>query len=236
MAATLFLAACSSATVVSSEDRVTEQRSDANGAGANDAPDAEASEGDSQDSTDTSDDDASDSDATNSDASDSDVADNDPSDSDASDSDASDDDERPQTPQQLEESEGFGLGGAEQLDGLRADCEDGSNLACDVLFQLSDFDTEEEAVALSCGGRSDTATLFCTEGIDAATEEFFFDPDSSGVSDIVDQCVEFADMTACDFLFFRSPIGSDLEALGGTCGGRVEVAVPDCRTFLRTAE
>ena len=251
MAAVLFLAACSSATVVSS-DRISGDATASASADSNDSDaaddaanmsetlgtdaegsgpqDSDAQEGDSQGS------DTADSDAQDSGTQDSDAQDSGAREGDTQDSGTADENERPQTPQELEEIDGFGIGSAEQLEGLRADCEDGSDQACDILFQISDAGSAEEAFALSCGGRSDTATLFCTEGIDAATEEFFFDPDSSGVSDIVDQCVEFADMTACDFLFFRSPIGSDLEALGGTCGGRVEVAVPDCRTFLRTAE
>jgi hypothetical protein len=39
-------------------------------------------------------------------------------------------------------------------------------------------------------------------------------------------------MTACDFLYYRSPIGSQLEEIGSTCGGRINVALPDCRSTI----
>ena len=129
-------------------------------------------------------------------------------------------------------SEGFGLGGAAQLESLLVDCESGSDLACDILFQLSDFDSEEEVAATTCGGRSDITVVFCTPDVNAEGQTSVFDITSDGLDAVVIACTDGSDMTACDFLYFRSPIGSELEAIGATCGDRVEVAVPDCRTAL----
>lgn len=130
-----------------------------------------------------------------------------------------------------EEEAGFGLGGAVQLASLLADCEADSDQACDILFQLSAVDSIEEAAALSCGGRSETETPFCTEGVEADGEQLHFDESSPGLSQIVIDC-EGGDMTACDFLYYRSPLGSTYEETGNSCGGRTDVALPDCRTFF----
>jgi len=142
------------------------------------------------------------------------------------------DDDEPTTPRDLEEAAGFGLGGAEQLGSLLVDCERDSDMACDVLFQISAFDSVEEAAALMCGGRSDVEVVFCTEGIENAPGQLFFDIDSEGLDRVLSLCEDDGDMTACDLLFFRSPVESELEEIGATCGGRVNVAVPDCRTAL----
>lgn len=231
----LVLGACSSTNVVGDDEQAaadTEATTtpDAdNAANAADDGDSTGQEGDASDN-DAVDDSASDGSDDEDDGSDtaddaSDESDNDDASDDASDeSDDGDPD--------LGDGSGFGLGGAEQLESLLADCEDGSDLACDVLFQISAFDSSEETAALSCGGRSDTTVVFCTEGVEALPDELVFDPDSDGIDAVVDQCVDDGDMTACDFLFYRSPIDSELQEVGGTCGGRITVAVPDCRTAL----
>lgn len=134
-------------------------------------------------------------------------------------------------PRDVEENSGFGLGGEDQIAGLMADCEADSDLACDILYQLSEFDSDEEALAIRCGGRSDVDVLFCTDDIQNEGEFLHFDVESPGLVDLVTACEE-GDMTACDFLYFRSPIGSTFEQIGNTCGGRTSVALPDCRTLF----
>ena len=193
-AAALFVAACSSTTVVARDER----------------PAAEASS-DADGTTDSTPDEDTDAEA-------------------ASDPDAATEDIEAEI--ERAKVDGFGLGGAEQLDSLLDDCEQSSDLACDVLFQLSAFDTVEETTALTCGGRSENTVEFCTEGIESQGDSPAFEIDSEGLDAVVELCTDDADMTACDFLFYRSPVGSEFEQLGGTCGGRVAVAVPDCRTFL----
>jgi len=222
-AVALLFGACSSTTVVARDDRsgvppATDSTADSSTT--DNASDSESSVG-TEDASETADT---------------------PADADESSDDDTDDDDRGardeddgnelSTPRELEEAEGFGLGGAEQLAGLQADCESGNDMACDILFELSGFDSAEEAVALSCGGRSDTPAIFCTEGVSSIADELVFDLESEGLADIVELCEDDADFTACDFLYFRSPFESEFEEIGATCGGRVQVAVPDCRTFL----
>lgn len=142
----------------------------------------------------------------------------------------------PSSARDLQTAPGFRLGGAEQLDALSNDCIDGNDLACDILFQVSGFDSDEEETAVTCGGRSEIEVTFCTDGIDVDGAELVFAENSEGLAGIITACRDAGDMTACDFLFFRSPLGSDTEIIGATCGERVEVAIPDCRTFLSEAE
>lgn len=123
----------------------------------------------------------------------------------------------------------FGLGGDDQIASLLADCEDGSDMACDILYSTSPVGSDEEATALTCGGRSDVEVRFCTEGIESAFGNVWFAESSPGLPAALASC-EDGDMTACDFLYFRSEIGSEYEEVGNTCGGRTAVALPDCRT------
>jgi len=219
-AATVFLAACSSTTVVASDERATA------------APTDDSTQADT-DSDDTDSDDTESADRADSDTPDSDTQDE----ADPADDAAADDDDRggrddTPTPREVDIAEGFGLGGAEQLQGLLADCEDGNDLACDILYQISAFDSVEEDAAVTCGGRTDTAVTFCTAGIDAGEDELVFDPDSAGLERVIEACQVDGNMTACDFLYYRSPLDSEFQEIGGTCGGRVNVAVPDCRSII----
>ena len=124
----------------------------------------------------------------------------------------------------------FGIGGSDQIDSLVTDCQAGSDQACDILYQVTTDGSAEEAVAIDCGGRGEAIeTLFCTAGVRGAIGSLYFDEESKALPGIADDC-ESGDMTACDFLFFRSPVGSEYEAMGNTCAGLIEVALPDCRT------
>ena len=209
-AAALFVAACSSTTVVVRDDRAsatepstTVEAGDESETTVDDDPAQDPDEGDAGE------------------LSDADEADR-----------GTRGDSEPRTPRELVDAAGFGLGGAEQLDSLFVDCEGGMDLACDILLLLSEFESPEESAALNCGGRSDTEVDFCTSDIEAQPDELVFKINSEGLAGIVTACEVDADMTACDFLYYRSPLGSDFQDVGGTCGGRVGVAVPDCRTLL----
>ena len=46
-----------------------------------------------------------------------------------------------------------------------------------------------------------------------------------------DDCAE-GDGAACDYLYFRSPIGSDYESFGDTCGRRFESSIELCEETL----
>lgn len=120
----------------------------------------------------------------------------------------------------------------EQVRSLIADCESNSDLACDILLSISVPDSDNEAIALACGGRDAALDAFCTDDIDVTSEDsIWFDEDSAGLPALVTAC-EDGDMTSCDFLYFRSDFDSELEQIGNTCGGRIDVAIPDCRTAL----
>lgn len=240
LVAALVLSACSSTTVVSRDERAAgepQQDAVAGTGGGSDGDDTVASDddGDGDDSGDgdpdadeSNEDDSNDEAATGDEDTDgADSPDDDDSGDDGSDGDDGDGDEF-----DLGDGEGFGLGGSAQVDSLLADCEDGSDLACDVLFQISAFNSPEEEAAVTCGGRSDTEVTFCADGVQALPDQLVFDPDSEGIESIVELCQDDGDMTACDFLYYRSPLESEFEEIGTTCGGRVSVAVPDCRTLL----
>jgi len=219
--AALFLAACSSNTVVARDERATNVGEDTIETSDDSTTSDIGAAADDEEPDDNSDpDDSSDPDA--------DVEDGDDSDADAEDDGDNDRGGR----ETVDDSDGFGLGGAEQLQGLLDDCEGDNDLACDILFQISEFDSEEEAAALTCGGRSETEVAFCTADIDAGDDGLVFDTDSAGLDRVVEACEDEANMTACDFLFYRSPLDSEFQEIGGTCGGRVDVAIPDCRTFV----
>lgn len=214
--AALFASACGSTTVVAREDRPA-------GAAENDSASVEEAEPDSTepDATETDTSDATDDPSDDADGGEDGVDDGD-------DGEAPDAEPTAAPPRALEEDSGFGLGGDAQVAGLVDDCIDGSDLACDVLYQLTEFDSPEEEIALTCGGRSAVTMIFCTEGIEA-DDTTAFSPDSEALPQLVTDC-EVGDMTACDFLYFRSPINSEWEEIGNTCAGRTSVALPDCRT------
>lgn len=121
---------------------------------------------------------------------------------------------------------------AQRVASLVRDCVEGNDLACDILFQVTEARSPEEAVALDCGGRGfDDSRGFCTAGVSRDKGDFFFNESSPALPGIADDCRE-GDMTACDFLYFRSEFESDYEDLGDGCGDRVQIAVPDCRTLF----
>ena len=124
------------------------------------------------------------------------------------------------------------LGDDELIEAWSAECLDGSDLACDVLFTITERGSEAEEIARTCGGRSDVEVRFCTPDIDPFEDRLWFSADSAGLPDVVADC-ESGDLISCDFLYFRSEVGSSYEELGNSCGGRVAIAVPDCRSALR---
>ena len=123
------------------------------------------------------------------------------------------------------------LGDEELIEAWSAECRDGSDLACDVLFTITERGSEAEQLARTCGGRSDVEVRFCTPDIDAFEDRLWFDAASAGLPDVVEDC-ESGDLISCDFLYFRSEVGSIYEELGNSCGNRVAIAVPDCRSAL----
>ena len=48
--------------------------------------------------------------------------------------------------------------------------------------------------------------------------------DIANFEDLADECFD-GDFEACDTLFLQTPVDSDFEAYGSTCGGRLEAGV-----------
>lgn len=124
----------------------------------------------------------------------------------------------------------------EQLDTLSADCQGDNDMACDILFAITTSDSDTEPIVRECGASGDEpgdsdAVFFCTAGIEVAGDSYWIDESSSALPGIVSACQD-GDMTACDFLYFRSEPGSESEQIGNTCADRVAVAIPDCRTMF----
>ncbi|MEM7326616.1 MAG: hypothetical protein AAF531_26250 [Actinomycetota bacterium] len=122
-------------------------------------------------------------------------------------------------------------GDSERLDRLEDDCRDGADAACDVLYLLSGTGSVYEDVAISCAGRSDTPSEWCTP-------ELPTDPtgavksDAAGLVTLVAECRD-RDLTACDLVARLAPVGSRAAEIGRTCAGELPVgARPDCRTRL----
>ena len=90
---------------------------------------------------------------------------------------------------------------------LEAGCEAGDYVMCDVLYFAAPFDSELEAFADTCGGRTEGGP-YCAE---------FFDVNVD-LDALTRECVD-GNMLSCDQLFMYSPSDSTEEAIGRACGG-----------------
>lgn len=118
-----------------------------------------------------------------------------------------------------------------QLDSMWDDCADGNMRACDLLYFQVSTGSAYEAHAETCGGADPDPSTFCSPDTDV-DGNWMLQPDSTAALNLVADC-DSGDFTACDLLYQISPVGSDLENWGVTCGERVpEAALPDCRTLL----
>jgi len=115
------------------------------------------------------------------------------------------------------------------LDGLAEDCFAGTFAACDQLFLEAPAGGAYAEYGASCGGRlevgidgdCDDAAQFASQpGTTAAADlaEFGSDP----VFDELALACEAGDLEACDALYLQTPVGSEMEAFGSTCGARGE--------------
>lgn len=121
-------------------------------------------------------------------------------------------------------------------------CFEGDMGACDELFSITEIGSDLEAYSQTCGGRIDEqdGAPGCADrfgagaGADAAGDpqapgDLADDPELddstpdeiASFESLADDCFG-GDLGACDELFLDTPIGSDFEAYGATCGGRVE--------------
>ncbi len=104
------------------------------------------------------------------------------------------------------------------LDRLYDDCADGDLDACDSLYFSAPIDSDYELFGQTCGGTSNGAPGTCAGGDPSGTEPFGYGDDAE-LDALYDDC-QGGDLVACDDLYYASPIDSDYEFFGATCGGR----------------
>ncbi|WP_161784021.1 hypothetical protein, partial [Cellulomonas carbonis] len=111
----------------------------------------------------------------------------------------------------------------ETLDAYRAACTDGDWQACDDLFVESPFGSDDERFGSTCGNRTEETWGGCVEemaggDVSGGVEEGEAYGDDAALDALWDAC-EGGDGEACDDLYWDSPIGSQYEDFGSTCGG-----------------
>jgi hypothetical protein len=105
----------------------------------------------------------------------------------------------------------FALDGTE-LDVLQASCAEGDWEACDWLFIQAPAGSDYEGFGGTCGGLTD-GSRWCTDEF-GSSSAYGTDPYLDG---LMDACA-LGDWAACDALFMESPVGSEYEEFGNTCG------------------
>jgi S1-C subfamily serine protease len=108
------------------------------------------------------------------------------------------------------------------LDLLYEACRDGDMSACDDLYWQSPYSSEYESFAMTCGG----AQLEPVQG-DCWWYADDWDDDPVGQGDtygddpyldeLWDACAA-GDLVGCDTLYYDSPVGTDYESFGASCG------------------
>lgn len=118
-----------------------------------------------------------------------------------------------------------------ELDALWVSCDGGSAQACDDLYWQSPGGSDYESFGFSCGGRTiDVCSTVL--GDDSGGVDVLEDgevpgpaagsppPGTDAELDALWISCDGGSAEACDDLYFESPLGSDYEAFGFSCGGR----------------
>lgn len=120
------------------------------------------------------------------------------------------------------------LGDDAALDQFADRCFSGDLEACDDLYLESPLGSDYERYGSTCARRNGETYGGCVELYDSAPDAELppgEDPgdlgDDPALDDLTQRCFE-GEMQACDQLYFQSPLGSDYETYGATCGGRTE--------------
>jgi hypothetical protein len=123
------------------------------------------------------------------------------------------------------DGEPFTYGDDERFDALWDECEGGDMAACDELYQTSPIGSDYELFGGTCGGEfeelADAPQECANPGAGGGGDEPFTYGDDAALDELWDAC-EAGDGQACDDLYFDSPLGSEYEEFGMTCGGRLE--------------
>ena len=117
-------------------------------------------------------------------------------------------------------TDGFTYGDDPEMDLLWDLCEFGDGEACDELFFVSPVGSDYEEFGDTCGFRFESATVLCADELGTSTGGTAYGDDPL-LDGLYDDC-SAGNMPACDTLYFDSPVGSEYENYGSTCGG-VEV-------------
>lgn len=105
---------------------------------------------------------------------------------------------------------------------LDAECADGDLASCDTLFWRTPVASDREDWASRCGGRAAVEQRGACRYADEVGEGI--DVEAAIDLDVVREDCRSGNLVACDELFWNSPLGSDDEAYGGTCGERNTVS------------
>lgn len=107
-----------------------------------------------------------------------------------------------------------------ELDALYLACEGGDWVACDDLYDSSPIDSEYFAFGDTCGGAwTSGTTLYCVEAMAEPESTDLTDGETIWLEALSVGCAA-GEWWACDDLYWDSPLGSDYEEFGDTCGGR----------------
>lgn len=110
-----------------------------------------------------------------------------------------------------------------ELDRLWDECVEGSFQSCDDLYLTAATGSDYEQFGATCGNRGDGyGSCAILGGASNPVDEGAFGSDV-GLDLLWAEC-EGGDMTACDDLYLGSPVGSEYEEFGATCGSRGDAA------------
>jgi hypothetical protein len=110
-----------------------------------------------------------------------------------------------------------------ELDILWDACAQGSFESCDDLYLSSEQGSEYERFGATCGDRAEASgSCAVIGGTTQPGQEGTFGSDTA-LDFLWTEC-EDGNMSACDDLYLESPVGSDYEQFGATCGGRGDSA------------
>jgi hypothetical protein len=117
----------------------------------------------------------------------------------------------------------FTYGDDPYLDGLWDDCTAGDWDSCDLLYSDSPIGSEYETYGETCGFLTD-GTDWCSDlfGTEVPPEEGPFAYGDDEYFDTLWDACAAEDWQACDTLYIESPVGSDYEEFGNTCGNRTD--------------
>ncbi|NBU96358.1 MAG: hypothetical protein EBS20_10815 [Actinobacteria bacterium] len=108
------------------------------------------------------------------------------------------------------DSGGAASGTPEEIAAARDSCAAGDMAACDELWWMSPYGSDDEEFGATCGGTADSSQAgMCTIDIDELASDCAND-----------------DLVACDLLYAMSPDDPDLVELAATCGGTADGETP----------